>query len=331
MENKRKQIALFGGGYSGEETISLKSLETVYQNLKGSEYEVHKLVINQNGWFYITENEERIAIDKNDFSVTLKERKITFDLVFILIHGSPGEDGKLQGYFEMLDIPFTTGGSISSALTFNKFYCNQVVKNSGIVSIANSVYLNQEKPYSLGMIMSNLQLPVFVKPNESGSSLGISKVQKPGELLPAVDLAFKEDTFIIIEEFIEGRELTIGVYQKDGEVFALPPTEILTKNDFFDFEAKYTPGVTDEITPADISKELNLEITEKAKDIYELLNCKGLVRIDFIHHTEKSELYFLEVNTVPGQTSASLVPQQVEAAGISLSTFYKDLVIEALK
>ncbi|HZH88474.1 MAG TPA: D-alanine--D-alanine ligase [Chitinophagaceae bacterium] len=331
MENKRKQIALLGGGYSGEETISLKSLETVYQNLNKSVYDVHKLIINQKGWFYITNDEAQVAIDKNDFSVTLDGHKITFDLVFILIHGSPGEDGKLQGYFEMLDIPFTTGDSISSALTFNKYYCNQVVKNSGIVAIANSVYLNQEKPYSLGMIMSDLQLPVFVKPNESGSSLGISKVQKPGELLTAVDLAFKEDTFIIIEEFIEGRELTIGVYEKNGEVLTLPPTEILTKNEFFDFEAKYTPGLTDEITPADISQELNIELAEKAKDIYGLLNCKGLVRMDFIYHKEKSVLYFLEVNTVPGQTATSLVPQQVEVAGISLSDFYKGLVEEALK
>lgn len=330
MKQNKKQIALLGGGFSGEEAISMNSLETVYSHLKDSNFDIHRLLINDEGWYYLTESFEKIPIDKNDFSVSLNGEKLTFDLVFILIHGSPGEDGKLQGYFEMLHIPFTTGGANSSALTFNKFYCNQVVKNSGIAHISNSVYLNQSKPYSLGVIMEHLTLPVFVKPNEGGSSLGVSKVLKPGALLTAIEKAFAEDSYIIIEEFIEGRELTMGVYQKEGEILTLPPTEILTKNEFFDFEAKYTPGVTDEITPADIPDALSKQLSDTSKELYDLLDCKGLVRIDYIYDIDANALYFLEVNTVPGQSHASIVPQQAIAAGLSLKEFYTGLVEEAL-
>lgn len=330
MNYSKKNIAILGGGYSGEETISMKSLDTVYHYLKDSKYEVHRLLINKEGWFYLTHDSEKLTIDKNDFSVNINGEQLKFDLVFIMIHGSPGEDGKLQGYFEMLNIPFTTGDANSSALTFNKFYCNQVVRNSGFVHIAKSVYLNKCKPYSLGAIMQDLKLPVFVKPNESGSSLGISKVSKPGELLEAINNAFEEDAYIIIEEFIQGRELTMGVYQKEGEILTLPPTEILTKNEFFDYEAKYTPGVAEEITPASISEELTKLISETSRDIYNLLNCRGLVRIDYIFNEQEQALYFLEVNTVPGQSQASIVPQQVDAAGITLKEFYEGLVDEAL-
>lgn len=324
-------IALLGGGYSGEEEVSLRSMKTIYDQLKDSDYNIFPLLINNEGWFYIPDNGEKSNIDKNDFSIIHNGEKITFDLVFNIIHGSPGEDGKLQGYFDMLNIPHTSGDIANMALTFNKFYCNQVVKNAGVIHIANSVFLNKDKTYSLGSVMENLELPVFVKPNEGGSSLGISKVNKAEELLPAIERAFEEDPVIIIEEFIEGRELTMGFYQKDGQVMDLPSTEIITKNEFFDFEAKYTAGVTDEITPADISEELNDELAKKGKKIYDLLNCKGLVRIDFIYNESLEKLYFLEVNTVPGQSAASLVPQQVRAKGMDLKAFYLDLITEALK
>lgn len=332
MNNKRINIALLGGGYSGEYKVSLRSMETIYTELsKNTAYTLHKLIINKDGWFHIDEENNYSVIDKNDFSITINQEKIHFDLVFIIIHGSPGEDGKLQSYFEMLEIPFTTCNSISSALTFNKFYCNQVVKNANIVGVANSVTLNKSQAYSLGAIMEELQLPVFVKPNESGSSLGISKVNKPEELLNAIDYAFKEDDLVIIEEFIEGLELTMGAYIYNNEIVTLPATEIIPKNEFFDFEAKYTPGVTSEITPARISDDLHLRLSNITQGIYKVLNCSGIVRMDYIYNQSEDKIYFLEVNTVPGQSKESLIPQQVKAAGLSLEEFYSNIVEEAIK
>lgn len=332
MNNKQINIALLGGGYSGEYQVSLRSMETIYTELsKNSAYVLHKLIIDKEAWFYIDENNKHHAIDKNDFSVTVNQKKILFDLVFIIIHGSPGEDGKLQSYFEMLQIPFTTSNSISSALTFNKFYCNQVVKNANIVGVAKSVVLNKSQAYSLGAIMEELQLPVFVKPNESGSSLGISKVNKPEELVSAIDFAFNEDDLIIIEEFIDGIELTMGVYAYKDEIITLPATEIIPKNEFFDFEAKYTPGATNEITPARISENLHIRMSNITQAVYKILNCKGVVRMDYIYKETEDRIYFLEVNTVPGQSKESLIPQQVLAAGLTLEEFYSQIVEESLK
>jgi len=228
-------------------------------------------------------------------------------------------------------VPYTTCNAIVSALTFNKSYCNKVVKAFNIVDIANSVHLIKTEQYSVGAILDVLKLPVFVKPNESGSSLGVSKVKNVEELLPAIEKAFKEDNQVLIEEFIEGRELTIGVYRVDGYLHALPATEIVSKNEFFDYEAKYTPGKTKEITPAELDIALKEKLETKAMYIYRHLNCRGVVRMDFILQKQTGKLYFLEVNTMPGQSENSIVPQQVRAAGLNLKDFYGALLEDCLK
>lgn len=326
----KKNIALLAGGYSGEYVISIQSAKTIENNLDSSKYNTYKIVVTRDGWWHEAADGAKYSVDKNDFSLTIGGAHIRFDAVFIAIHGTPGEDGRIQGYLDMLQIPYTTCNAIVSALTFNKSYCNKVVKAFNIVGIANSVHLIKGEPYSMGNILENLRLPVFVKPNESGSSLGVSKVKLVEELLPAIEKAFKEDDQVLIEEFIEGRELTIGVYKVNGQLNVLPPTEIMSQNEFFDYEAKYTPGVTNEVTPAVISNDVLEQLQNKAAYIYRHLNCRGVVRMDFILQNGTNKLYFLEVNTMPGQSENSLIPQQVRAAGLNLTDFYGALLEECL-
>lgn len=326
----QKKLAVIAGGYSGEYVISMRSVKTVIDNLDASLYDIYKIIIIKDRWFAQLADGTEITVDKNDFSIVLNNQKITFDAVFIVIHGTPGEDGKLQGYFDMLDIPYTTCNAIVSAVTFNKNFCNQVVRNLGVVQVAASVRLFKSEVYSIGVILERIKLPVFVKPNESGSSLGVSKVTEVSQLMGAIEKAFAEDNEVLVEEFIEGRELTIGVFEKGGEVIVLPPTEIISKNAFFDFEAKYTTGVTDEITPAQIPAFLLDEMEEKSKIVYKGLGCKGIVRIDYIWNVEKNALYFLEVNIMPGQSENSLIPQQVHAFGWTLKEFYATILKETV-
>lgn len=326
----KKKIALLAGGYSGEYVISIGSAATVAKWLDSEQYEVYKIIITREGWRYTTPTGEEIEIDKNDFSLPLAGGAVHFDAVFMAVHGTPGEDGRLQGYFDMLGIPYTGCTAIVSALTFNKSYCNGVVKALGTVPVADSVRLVQGEPYSVGAILDDMQLPVFVKPSESGSSLGVSKVKKVEELLPAIETAFREDRQVLIEEAIIGRELSIGVYRRAGRVQVLPPTEIQTDREFFDYEAKYTAGASREITPAPISESVLSDLQSKAAFLYGHLSCRGVVRMDFILQNETNKLYFLEVNTMPGQSEASIVPQQVAAGGGSLTDFYGALIEEAL-
>ena len=320
---------MLAGGYSGEYVISIQTAETIQKNLDTERYNVYKIIVTKDGWTH-DHNGQLIHVDKNDFSLNIDGSKVTFDCVFIAIHGTPGEDGRIQGYLDMLNIPYTSCNAIVSALTFNKSYCNKVVKSFNVVNIANSVHLIKGEPYSMGAILDQLRLPVFVKPNESGSSLGVSKVKDVVELLPAIEKAFKEDNQVLIEEFIEGRELTIGIYKTNGRLYALPATEIESKNEFFDYEAKYTPGVTNEITPARIDKGLKEQLENKACHIYRHLNCRGVVRMDFILQKESGKLFFLEVNTMPGQSENSIVPQQVRAAGKTLMDFYGEVIEDCI-
>ena len=327
----KKNIALVAGGYSGEYVISVQSAVTIENNLDSSRYNVYKIIITKEGWTYTGADGKQAEVDKNDFSITVNGSKVTFDAVFIGIHGTPGEDGRLQGYFEMLGIPFTSCGMVTSALTFNKSYCNKVVNALGVVNVSRSVHIFREQPYQATEILQQLRLPVFVKPAEGGSSIGMSKVKTAEELPPAIEKAFKEDSQVLIEEFIKGRELTIGLYRADGALTVLPITEVVSSKEFFDYEAKYTPGISNEITPAPVSEEVAQRVRETASILYNKLNCKGIVRVDFIYEESSGKLFFLEINTMPGQSENSLVPQQVRAAGKTLKAFYGLLLEESMK
>lgn len=325
----KKNIALVAGGYSEEHVISIHSARTIQKHLDAERYATYKIIITRDSWYH-EHDDRRIEVDKNDFSITIGGEKVTFEAVFIAIHGTPGEDGKLQGYFDMINMPYTTCNAIVSAVTFNKSFCNKVVNDLNVVKIAKSVHLFKQDAYSLGTILEKIKLPVFVKPNEGGSSIATTKVSKVENLQSAIEAVFEVDSQALIEEFIQGRELTMGVYRIDNEVATLPPTEIISKNEFFDYAAKYN-NESEEITPARIPDALLQEMQEKAKQIFLRLNCKGFVRIDFIWHEEDRELYFLEVNTMPGQSERSLIPQQVEAAGMQLGDFYNKMLEECLR
>lgn len=322
----KKKIALITGGYSGEAVISYKSATAIENNLDREKWESYKIDINPAGWYYLAPNGETFPVDKNDFSINIDGKKINFDAVLVGLHGTPGEDGKLQGYFDTLNIPYSTCDTATSALTFNKRYTVAVASFAGM-NVAKSVHLFKHIPVSISFILTSLKLPVFVKPNNGGSSIGMSKVKTADELPAALDKAFKEDDQVLVEEFIKGRELTIGVFKSKGEVIALPITEIIAKNEFFDFEAKYE-GASDEITPALIDVSVAEKIRDEARKAYAIFNCKGIVRIDFIYDAEQGIPYMLEINTVPGQSDASIVPQQVVAMGWTLKQFYSALLEE---
>jgi len=324
----KKKVALVTGGLSGEAQISYKSAITVNGNLDRSKFDVFQIDINPSGWWYTPENSAPQKVNRDDFSITDGGSKINFDVVLLCIHGTPGEDGKLQGYFDMLGLPYTSCDAATSALTFNKRYTVAVAAFGGI-SVANSMHLFKHTPVSPENILAKLQLPVFVKPNNGGSSIGMSKVTTADALAPALEKAFKEDSQVLVEEFISGREFTIGVFKTKGTLQVLPITEIETGNEFFDFEAKYQ-GKSVETTPAFISETMQSQLEAAAKRVYEVLNCRGVVRIDFIYNEQKGLPYMLEVNTVPGQSAASVIPQQVKAMGASLQDFYTSIVEESL-
>ncbi len=325
---KKPRIAFVTGGYSGEAEISYQSAKTIEKNIDPKKFDYWKIDITPGGWFYET-NGQKSEVDKNDFSITINGEKVRFDVALIGIHGTPGEDGKLQGYFDMLGIPYTSCNCAISALTFNKRYTVAVASFAGI-KVANSVLLFKNAYQSPDATAKNLKFPVFVKPNNGGSSIGMSKVNSPSEELGvAIEKAFKEDEQVLVEEFIKGRELTIGVFRSKGEIICLPITEIITKKEFFDYEAKYL-GASQEITPAEINDSVANQIQEEAIKIYQIFNCRGIVRIDFIYNEEEKQPYMLEINTVPGQTEASLVPQQVKVMGWTLMDFYTALLQECL-
>ena len=324
----KKKVALVTGGLSGEAQISYKSAITVNGNLDRSKFDVFQIDINPSGWWYTPENSAPQKVNRDDFSITDGGSKINFDVVLLCIHGTPGEDGKLQGYFDMLGLPYTSCDAATSALTFNKRYTVAVAAFGGI-SVANSMHLFKHTPVSPENILAKLQLPVFVKPNNGGSSIGMSKVTTADALAPALEKAFKEDTQVLVEEFISGREFTIGVFKTKGALQVLPITEIETSNEFFDFEAKYQ-GKSVETTPANINATMQSQLEAAAKRVYEVLNCRGVVRVDFIYNEQKGLPYMLEVNTVPGQSAASVIPQQVKAMGLSLQDFYTSIIEESI-
>lgn len=329
-QNKKKQmknVAIVMGGYSSEYKISLTSGNVVFNNLNRTNYNPYRIHIFKEKWVYVDENDTEFPIDKNDFSVIVNGSKINFDVVFNAIHGTPGEDGLLQAYFELLNIPQTSCDYYQAALTFNKRDMLSVLKPYGIKT-AESFYLNLGDEINVDTILSKVGLPCFVKPNKSGSSFGISKVKTAAEFLPAIENAYKEDDEIIIESFLDGTEVSVGVINYKGTITVLPITEIVSENDFFDYEAKYL-GKSKEITPARISDELKAKIEAVAKKAYEVLKMKGFSRSEFI--IVNNEPYMLEMNTIPGLTTESILPQQAREAGISLPELFENAIELALK
>ena len=326
---RKKIIALLAGGYSGEYVISIGSAAVAEKHIDADFFDVYKIIITKAGWIYTSADGESHEIDKNDFSLKLGRKKVRFDAVLMIIHGTPGEDGKLQGYFDMLGIPYTSCDATTSALTFNKRYTVATAAFSG-VKVARSLHLFRSVPYDVSTVLTQVRLPVFVKPNNGGSSLGMSKVADGKELGAAIEKAFKEDNQVLIEEFIKGREITIGVIESRGEIVVLPLCEIATKKDFFDYEAKYSAGFTDEIVPAPIDETQAKVLRATARKVYQVFNCKGIVRIDFIWNEVDDQPYMLEINTVPGQSAASIVPKMVQAHGWTMREFYLRQIEDAI-
>jgi D-alanine-D-alanine ligase len=309
----KKIVAIVAGGYSGESVISIKSAAIVKKNIDKTKFEPYVVNILHDKWVAIDNEGKEISIDKNDFSFKVNKKKVVFDVVFIAIHGTPGEDGKLQAYFDLLKIPYTTCGQVTSGMTFNKNFCERLANSYG-VKTAKSVNFFKHDKVDSKKILQEIKLPFFVKPNSGGSSIGMSKVSKIGELSKAVKRAFMEDDEILISEYIQGVEITCGVMKHKDDMIVFPITEVVSKKDFFDYEAKYTSGMSDEITPARIPEIIEKQCKALSCYIYNKFNCKGVVRIDYI--VSKNELFFLEVNTVPGLSEASIIPKQAAEFGI---------------
>ncbi len=319
-------IAIVAGGDSGEYGISIGSGKQVEANIDRSRYVPYLIEIRGKRWVW-RQGRRVFPVDRNDFSIRTGNRRIRFDVVFNAIHGTPGENGILQGYFDMLKIPYTSCDVMTSALTFNKAYCKAVVGSMGI-PVARSMHLFRRNRPSARKVLETISLPCFVKPNNGGSSVGMSKVKKAGELAAALERAFAEDDEILVEEFIPGREMTCGVIRTKGSVTAFPVTEVISAKEFFDYEAKYTSGMAQEVVPADIPEELAVRCQSTSAMLYERLNCKGVVRFDYI--LDGSTFRFLEVNTVPGLSAASIVPKMARAHGWTFTELITRLIEEAV-
>lgn len=319
----KKNIAIVAGGDSSEIVVSLKSAEGVYSFIDKEKYYTYIALVKQNEWYVMLPNGEQAAINKNDFSFTEKGDIKYFDFAYITIHGTPGENGILQGYFELIGMPYSSCNVLTSALTFNKFVCNNYLRNFNI-RIADSVRLFPGESMTDDEIVERLGLPVFVKPNDGGSSFGVTKVKEKKDLQPAIKKAFAEGNEVIIEQFISGTEVTCGCYKIKGKEVVFPLTEVVSENEFFDFDAKYN-GQSDEITPARISDELTKEIQRETSGIYDILGAKGIIRVDYIL-AEGNKPVLLEVNTTPGMTTTSFIPQQVHAAGLEMKDVMTDII-----
>ena len=339
----KKKIALIYGGNSEEAGISIQSGRNVSRNINREKYDVYEVLLRGVDWLVLNPSgedveeelpqrcldalcagvaETGVQVDKSDFSFVHNGEKVKFDMAFIMIHGTPGENGLLQGYLEMMGVPYNTCSAYVSAITFDKHSCKRFIEHAG-VKMAKDVFIRRGSGYNSEEIVAELGLPVFVKPTNGGSSFGITKVKKVEDLAPAIELVFKEYDSVIIEESIVGRELTNGIYANGNELVKLPVTEIVTTREFFDYEAKYL-GESQEICPAQIPDDLTSRIQDTTEKIYKYMGCSGLVRMDYI--VRDGEIFFLETNTVPGMTPMSLVPAQVRAAGISVGEFVNTLI-----
>ena len=321
-----KTIAIVAGGDSSEYEVSLRSAKGLKGFIDQNRYCVYTVLIRNGSWTVELLDGNQTEIDKNDFSFQVEGQKIKFDYAYITIHGRPGEDGRIQGYFDLLGIPYSSSGVLAGALTFNKYINNQFLKTQG-VRIADSIRLKKNDQFSPTEIVLRLGLPVFVKPNNGGSSFGVSKVKEVSKMLPAIEKAFAEGDEVIIEQFTEGREVTCGCYRTKSKQVVFPITEIVTENEFFDYNAKYN-GQVREITPARITDALTTAIQQETLRIYDLISAKGFIRIDYIIPSDNQPV-LLEINTNPGMTETSIVPQQIKAAGLDIKDIMTNIIENA--
>jgi len=316
-QGMKRNIALLAGGFSGEYAVSMKSAETIRANMDVELFDCHLLEIKRDTWSVLRDN-EKIKVDLDDFSFDSGQGRIKFDYAYIIIHGTPGEDGRLQGYLEMKGVPYSTGPVLNTALTFSKVATQRLLKSNGL-AVADHMIVTAENRPEAEEIASRLGLPCFVKPSESGSSLGVSKVKLTEAMDTAIDHALEFSSEVIIESFLDGRELACGVLRTAEGVQALPVTEIIAQSDFFDYKAKYEDEATREETPAAISDDATMRCQELSRQVYELTGCDGIARVDFFICGE--ELFIVEVNTVPGMSKESIVPKQLRAVGIDLKEY----------
>ena len=324
----KKNIAIVAGGDSSEVVVSLKSAAGLYSFMDKERYNLYIVTIVGKIWQVEWSENEKLAVDKNDFSFMHEGKKINFDFAYITIHGTPGENGILQGYFELIGLPYSCCGVLAAALTFNKFSCNQYLKGFG-VKVSESLVLREGQTVSDETVAQKIGFPCFVKPNVGGSSFGVSKVKTPEQVQPAIAKAFAEGNEVMIEAFLAGTEITCGVYKTKTKSQVLPVTEVVPKNEFFDFDAKYK-GEVEEITPARIGEALTERVQKLTSAIYDILGCKGIVRIDYII-SEGEVINLLEVNTTPGMTATSFIPQQIAAAGLDIKEVMTEIIENELK
>lgn len=319
----KRTIAIVAGGDSSEYIVSLRSAQGIYSFIDKEKYNLYIVMMKGLDWHVQLPDETTCPIDRNDFSFQLNGEKIVFDFAYITIHGTPGENGRLQGYFDMLGIPYSCCGVLAAALTFNKFACNQYLRSFG-VRVAESLSLRPGKTISDEDVIEKIGLPCFIKPSLGGSSFGVTKVKTREQIQPAIAKAFEEGEEVIIEAFMDGTEITCGCYKTKDKSTMFPITEVVTHNEYFDFDAKYN-GQVDEITPARISDELRDRVQKLTSAIYDIIGAQGIIRIDYII-TEGDKINLLEVNTTPGMTPTSFIPQQVRAAGLNITDVMTDII-----
>lgn len=323
----KKNIAVVAGGYSSEREVSHRSAAFVMKCLENSDYYPWMVDISIEKWELIDSDQNRYDIDKSDFSAIIQGQKISFEAAYIMIHGTPGEDGKLQGYFDMIGIPYSSCSASTSSLTFNKYYCNKFLSQEGIEVAASTRILTGDS-WNAEKLVADLGLPMFIKPNAGGSSFGVTKVKAVDQVDKAIEAAFAEGDEVLCEAFMDGREFTCGALVYNGEVMALPATEVITENEFFNYEAKYVVGKALEITPARLDDKETHELQKLTQRIYHLLDCDGIIRADFIY--DGTVFRLLEVNTVPGMTETSFIPQQIRAAGFKETDILVSIINDIL-
>lgn len=322
----KKNIAVLCGGDSSEYVVSMKSGVNVFNHIDRERFAPYMVRLRNNNWDVIDGDTVLAKVNRDDFSIRLNGETIRFDYAYIIIHGTPGEDGKLQGYFDMLQIPYSTCGVYASALTFHKFHCDHFLRSIGI-KMARAHFFRRGDTIDPLALANDLGLPLFVKPSAGGSSFGVTKVKSIDEIMPAIDRAYAESGDCLVEEFIEGMELAVGVCRLGNETLAFLPTEVIPKGEFFDYDSKYMKGGAEEITPARIPDEKIEECRRLTAKLYELIDGRGIVRIDYI--MKNNEFYFLEINTIPGMTDTSFIPQQLRAMGVDLKSVITQIIEEA--